>query len=262
MANAALRFTSLTFAVPGAIVQLAGTYDLRSEQMDFRGELLTDASLADMTSGVKSVLARMAQPFFRRPGRRLQVPDPDLGLARQAVVRPRRQARVRPGIGTRLVERGQGTRTIGGRMDAIALLKEDHRRFKKLLGEGDETTERAVKTRKELLEKLVAELKAHEKIEEEIFYPALQQHEKVKEVVLEGYEEHHVADLIVAELRATDPRDERWGAKFSVLKENIEHHIEEEEGEMFKKARAILDKAQLMELGARMQAMKQRVRAA
>jgi hypothetical protein len=68
MENAALRFSNLTFAVPGAVVQLAGTYNLRSEQMDFAGELLTDASLGDMTSGVKSVLARMAQPFFRRPG--------------------------------------------------------------------------------------------------------------------------------------------------------------------------------------------------
>jgi len=143
-------------------------------------------------------------------------------------------------------------------MDAITLLKDDHRRFKKMLEEGEETTERAVKTRKELLERLAAELKAHEKIEEEIFYPALKQYEKAKEIVLEGYEEHHVADLIVAELRATDVRDERWGAKFSVLKENLEHHIEEEEEDMFKKARAILDKAELMALGARMQEMKQR----
>jgi hypothetical protein len=66
--NASLRFSSLTFGVPGAVVQLAGTYDLRRETMDFRGELLTDASLADMTSGIKSMLARLAQPFFRRPG--------------------------------------------------------------------------------------------------------------------------------------------------------------------------------------------------
>ena len=68
MERAALRFSSLTFGVPGATVQIAGTYDLRTEQMDFTGELLTDASLGDMTSGVKSFLARMAQPFFRRPG--------------------------------------------------------------------------------------------------------------------------------------------------------------------------------------------------
>ena len=139
-------------------------------------------------------------------------------------------------------------------MDAITLLKDDHRRFKKMLEEGEETTERAVKTRKDLLERLAAELKAHEKIEEEIFYPTLKQYDKVKEIVLEGYEEHHVADLILEELRKTNVADERWGAKFSVLKENIEHHIEEEEEDMFKKARAVLDKAQLVELGERMQA--------
>ena len=147
-------------------------------------------------------------------------------------------------------------------MDAITLLKDDHRRFKKMLEEGEETTERAVKTRKELLERLAADLKAHEKIEEEIFYPALQEHEKAKEIVLEGYEEHLVADLILEELRKTDVTDERWAAKFSVLKENLEHHIEEEEEDMFKKARAVLEKAELVELGERMQAVKQRARRA
>ena len=68
MENEALRFSNLRFGVPGAIVQIAGTYDLRREYMNFSGELLTDASLADMTSGFKSMLARIAQPFFRRPG--------------------------------------------------------------------------------------------------------------------------------------------------------------------------------------------------
>ncbi len=63
-----LRFSELTFAVPGSVVQLRGAYNLRSEAMNFRGELLTDATLADMTSGVKSLLARLAQPFFRRKG--------------------------------------------------------------------------------------------------------------------------------------------------------------------------------------------------
>ena len=63
-----LRFSELTFAVPGSTVQLRGAYNLRSEVMDFRGELLTDATLADMTSGVKSLLARLAQPLFRRKG--------------------------------------------------------------------------------------------------------------------------------------------------------------------------------------------------
>ena len=66
--NAQLTFSSLSFAVPGAQVQLAGTYNIRGEVMDFAGNLLLDASLADMTHGFKSMLARLAQPFFRRPG--------------------------------------------------------------------------------------------------------------------------------------------------------------------------------------------------
>jgi hypothetical protein len=66
--NAALRFSDLTFSVPGAMVQLAGSYHLEAETMDFAGHLLLDASLGDTTSGAKAVLASIAQPFFRRPG--------------------------------------------------------------------------------------------------------------------------------------------------------------------------------------------------
>ena len=141
-------------------------------------------------------------------------------------------------------------------MDAIKLLKEDHEKVKKLLSEGDDTTERAEKTRSELLSKIKEEMTVHEAIEEEIFYPALKQHEKAKEVVLEGYEEHHVVDEILAELEGTDVSDEKWGAKFSVMKENIEHHIEEEEGDMFPKARDIFSPSELETLGERMEARK------
>ena len=69
-----LTLTDLTFGVPGAVVQLAGTYDLRREELDFRGHLLTDATLAEMTSGAKAVLAHIAQPFFRRPGGGSKIP--------------------------------------------------------------------------------------------------------------------------------------------------------------------------------------------
>jgi hypothetical protein len=74
MRDAVLTFTNLTFAVPGSVVQLSGSYNLRSEEMAFRGALLTDATLADMTSGVKSLIARAAQPFFRREGGGTRVP--------------------------------------------------------------------------------------------------------------------------------------------------------------------------------------------
>lgn len=68
MKDGVLRFSQLTFGVPGARVQLAGSYALESEQMDFQGHLLLDASLAETTTGVKAVLARIAQPLFRRDG--------------------------------------------------------------------------------------------------------------------------------------------------------------------------------------------------
>ena len=146
-------------------------------------------------------------------------------------------------------------------MNAIELLEQDHERMKKLLGELDETTERGVKTREKLFTTIKTELQIHEAIEEEIFYPALKEHKKAEEIVLEGYQEHHVADLIVGELGETPVDDETWGAKVSVLKENIEHHIEEEEGEMFEAAEKVLGRQQLEELGRRMASMKQGSRA-
>jgi hemerythrin-like domain-containing protein len=145
--------------------------------------------------------------------------------------------------------------------NAIELLEEDHRKVKKLLEEGDDTTERAVKGRTELYAKIKSEMEVHEAIEEEIFYPALKEHPKAKEIVLEGYEEHHVVDQIMGELGETSVEDERWGAKFSVMKENIEHHIEEEEDEMFEKARQVFSKEELDELGSRMEARKKELEA-
>jgi hypothetical protein len=142
-------------------------------------------------------------------------------------------------------------------VDALALLKEDHDRVRKLLDEGEATTERAEKGRTELFTKLKAELEIHERIEEEVFYPALKAHPKARELALEGYEEHHVVDQILSELEQTDPTDEQWTAKFKVAKENLEHHIEEEEGDMFKAARSAFSKEELEELGARMQELKQ-----
>jgi hypothetical protein len=144
-------------------------------------------------------------------------------------------------------------------MEATKLLKKDHDEVKKILEKLDSTTERGVKTREQLFTKLKTEMQIHETIEEEIFYPALKEHPKAKEVVLEGYEEHHVVDNIMGEISSTPYDDETWAAKFSVMKENIEHHIQEEEGEMFKTARQVLSKSELEELGARMEQRKSSV---
>jgi hemerythrin-like domain-containing protein len=137
-------------------------------------------------------------------------------------------------------------------MDAITMLKADHDKVKELLNQLDKTTERGVKTREELFSTIKGELTVHEIIEEEIFYPALKEHPKAKDIVLEGYEEHHVVDTVMAELEGLDVTDETWGAKATVMKENVEHHIEEEETEMFKQARQVFDRAELEDLGNRM----------
>jgi hemerythrin-like domain-containing protein len=141
-------------------------------------------------------------------------------------------------------------------MDAITLLKNDHAKVKKLLTELESTTERGVKTRSELFATIKGELTIHEIIEEEIFYPELKAHPKAKDIVLEGFEEHHVVDLLMGELESLDVSDEAWGAKAIVMKENIEHHIEEEEGEMFKIARRVFETEELEDLGSRMEARK------
>ena len=141
-------------------------------------------------------------------------------------------------------------------MDAIALLKADHDKVKRLLADLETTTERGVKTRSELFATIKGELTIHEIIEEEIFYPELKAHPKAKDIVLEGYEEHHVVDVLMSELEGMDVADETWGAKALVMKENIEHHIEEEEGEMFTKARQVFDRDELNDLGERMAARK------
>ena len=138
-------------------------------------------------------------------------------------------------------------------MNAITLLKHDHEDVKKMLSELDDTTERAVKTREQTFTKLKADLEVHEAIEEEIFYPALKEHPKTKDIALEGYEEHHVVDTVMGEMLELPVSDETWTAKFTVMKENLEHHIEEEEDEMFKQARQVFDDAELEDLGNRME---------
>jgi hemerythrin-like domain-containing protein len=137
-------------------------------------------------------------------------------------------------------------------LDALQMLEQDHRRFETLLAQGEETTERAVKGRTQLLDTLTRELNAHEMKEEKFLYPMLEAYPEAKTIVLEGYQEHHVADVIVKELHQVAADDEQWGAKFKVLKENIEHHIQEEEGEMFRIARAVVPREELVALGGRM----------
>ena len=141
-------------------------------------------------------------------------------------------------------------------MNAFQLLKEDHQKVSGIFQQLEPTTERAEKTRTELFAKLKEELDIHAKIEESIFYPAIKQAAETREVVLEGFEEHHVIKTLLGELEAMPVDTEEWAAKLKVLQENVEHHVEEEEGEMFQKAREVITEEEINELGARMEELK------
>ncbi len=140
-------------------------------------------------------------------------------------------------------------------MNALDLMKQDHDRIKTMFDEAlkdDDPTARAT-----FLHRIRAELMAHEKMEEDVFYPALREGgEKAKAIVLEGFEEHHIIDVILDELLEVPEEADQWQAKLKVLKENLEHHIEEEEGEMFRRAKDALGEQTLEELGTKMEQVK------
>ena len=142
-------------------------------------------------------------------------------------------------------------------MDAFELLKKDHEKVSGIFEKLEPTTERGVKTREELFAQLKQELDVHAKIEEGILYPVLKELKETEEITLEAFEEHNVVKQLLAELEEMPKDDESWGAKLTVLKENVEHHVEEEEGEMFKDARQVLSQEQIDELGAQLEAAKQ-----
>ena len=138
-------------------------------------------------------------------------------------------------------------------MDPVKLLTKQHREVETLFKKIEKTED--AEGRKALMERIKQSLELHTMLEEEHFYPALRDLDtkKAEEMVLEAYEEHHVVKLVLAELPQVDPEDERFEAKMTVLKELIEHHVEEEEDEMFKMAKK-LAKEELEALGERMAA--------
>ena len=146
-------------------------------------------------------------------------------------------------------------------MNAFELLKADHKKVSQIFEKLEPTTEQAVKTRNELFAKLKNELEIHTRIEEEIFYPVLKEAAETRAITLEAYEEHKVVKELLEEMSALESASEQWTAKLTVLKESVEHHVEEEEGEMFKQAREVLTKEQAEVLGLRMDNEKQQLAA-
>ena len=118
--------------------------------------------------------------------------------------------------------------------DALQLLREDHNEVKDLFKQFEQADDN--KTKQEIVRKALMELEIHSKIEEEIFYPALRKQDDTEDIVDEAEEEHHVVDLLMEELRRMRAGSGRYDAKFTVLSENVKHHIDEEETEMFPRA--------------------------
>jgi hemerythrin-like domain-containing protein len=144
-------------------------------------------------------------------------------------------------------------------INAITLLQEDHKTARGLLDKLDKTTERAGESREKLLAKIEQELRIHTTIEEEIFYPAYKAAVSKREdskLYHEALEEHHVVDTVMAEIKASDAGSEEFSAKAKVLKDLVEHHAEEEEKQMFPRARRLMETSELQELGAQMDARK------
>ena len=146
-------------------------------------------------------------------------------------------------------------------MDAVKLLKDDHEKVKGLFRQFEKARGEAKK--KQLADEIMMELEVHSKIEEEIFYPAVREKggSEGQEIVAESIEEHHVVDVLMQEIRGLDPSDERFEAKMTVLIENVEHHIEEEEKEMLPDAQKKLGK-DVEALGDQMEQRKQQLMAA
>jgi hemerythrin superfamily protein len=145
-------------------------------------------------------------------------------------------------------------------MDAIKLLKNDHAEVRELLATLEATTSRALKKRREVVTKIAALLKAHTTIEEEIFYPAFKAAREKSDddkMYFEALEEHRAAgELVLPDLLGTDVGSEQFGGRAKVLKELVEHHAEEEEKEMFPRARKLLSRDELASLGERLEARK------
>jgi len=140
-------------------------------------------------------------------------------------------------------------------MDAFEMLKNDHAKVSSIFDRLEPATDAT--TRQQLFTQLKQELDIHAHIEETVLYPALKQAAETRDITEEAYEEHQEVKDLLAELQATPPDSEEWGDMILELRENVEHHVEEEEGEMFKKAREVLSEQQINEIGARMAAEKQ-----
>ncbi|MBB5826393.1 hemerythrin domain-containing protein [Micromonospora carbonacea] len=141
--------------------------------------------------------------------------------------------------------------------DAIVVLKEDHKEMRRLFRAFQDAQDGPASQRQKLVGQILEALTVHTYLENEVMYPEVRKLlPDLEDDILESYEEHHVADLLCAELAAMDADDDHFNAKTTVLIENVEHHVEEEEQEWFPKVREALARKQLQEIGERMIALR------
>src|ERR1700723_2564151 len=147
------------------------------------------------------------------------------------------------------------------KLDAITLLKTDHLTVKKLFESEKKLTKADGKKKEASVHQIKAALTVHATIEEEIFYPAVKgaRSEHVKDEAREGYEEHKQIKILLAQIASTTSADETYDMKIKVLMEDVEHHVKDEETEMFPDAKKFLGEKRLMELGAELEARKQQL---
>lgn len=144
----------------------------------------------------------------------------------------------------------------GNKEDAISILKSDHKKVKGLFEQFENTDN--LREKKKIAAEAIMDLKIHAEIEEKIFYPAVREELDDEDIMNEADEEHHVAKLLIGELDQMDGTEDHWEAKFTVLAENIRHHIKEEEGEMMPKARK--EEIDFDALGQKLLAAKQQLK--
>jgi hemerythrin superfamily protein len=141
-------------------------------------------------------------------------------------------------------------------MDCLQLLMDQHKEAKQLFKELEKAEGAKAQ---QLFDELKMKLTMHEELEETHFYPELKKEKTTEELTLESYQEHHVMDVLIEEISALRPTDEAFKPKCIVLQENTEHHIEEEEGELFPKVRKIWDMDKRKEVGRKMEQMKEQL---
>ena len=139
-------------------------------------------------------------------------------------------------------------------MNALEILKQDHQKVKQLFQEATHASDQ--NKRKDLFDKIDTELEIHAHIEETVFYPALEEHEELKDMVAEALEEHQGAKALLEELEELGPDSHEFGSKLQELMESVEHHVQEEEGEMFPKVREVFDEGQLEQIGKELESAK------